>query len=279
MVPGTVEAGAALVRHPVVQKISFTGGPTAAKSILAGCAATLKPAVLELGGKSASLVFPDADLDAVAFIASASVHQTLAGQGCALATRLVVHDSVYDELAERAVAFTGEIKLGDPFDPSTGMGPVVSRSAQERIIGMIERAQADGSGKLLIGGGVPGGPLAKGFYVEPTVFGDVRPDSELGQVEVFGPVLSLMRFHTEEEALEIANGTSYGLASYIWTSDVARITRLASRLEAGGVYVNGASPVVGCELPFGGVGISGFGREGGLEGLLEFVRTKAVAIA
>ena len=144
---------------------------------------------------------------------------------------------------------------------------------------MVERARSDGSGKLLIGGGAGGGELAPGFYVEPTVFGDVDPSSELGQVEVFGPVLSLMRFHTEEEALEIANGTSYGLASYIWTNDIARINRLVPRLEAGGVYVNGASPVTGCELPFGGVGISGFGREGGLEGLLEFVRTKAVAIA
>ena len=279
MLPGTAEAGEALVRHPVVQKISFTGGPSTAKAILAGCAESLKPAVLELGGKSASLVFPDADLDAVAFIATASVHQTLAGQGCALATRLVVHEDVYDELAEKAVAFTRDITLGDPFELTTGMGPVVSRAAQERIIGMIERAQADGSGKLLIGGGIPGGELAKGFYVEPTVFGDVDPHSELGQVEVFGPVLSLMRFQTEDEAIEIANATSYGLASYIWTKDITRINRLAPRLEAGGVYVNGASPVVGCELPFGGVGISGFGREGGLEGLLEFVRTKAVAIA
>lgn len=279
MLPGTAEAGDALVRHPDVQKISFTGGPAAARRILETCAATLKPAVLELGGKSASLVFPDADLDAVAFIATASVHQTLAGQGCALGTRVLVHDSVYDALAEKVVDFTRAITLGDPFDPASGMGPVVSRAAQERIVGMVERAQREGAGKLLIGGGVPGGPLADGFYVEPTVFGDVDPTSELGQVEVFGPVLSLMRFHTEDEAVEIANGTSYGLASYLWTNDVARINRIVPRLEAGGVYVNGASPVTGCELPFGGVGISGFGREGGLEGLLEFVRTKAVAIA
>jgi acyl-CoA reductase-like NAD-dependent aldehyde dehydrogenase len=279
VLPGTAEAGEALVRHPLVQKISFTGGPTAARKILATCAETLKPAVLELGGKSASLVFPDADLEPVAFIATASVHQTLAGQGCALATRLLVHDSVYDELAEKVVAFTREITLGDPFDPAIGMGPVVSRAAQERILGMVERARNDGTAKLPVGGGAPGGDLANGSYVEPTVFGDVDPTSELGQVEVFGPVLSLMRFETEEEALRIANGTSYGLASYIWTNDVARINRLVPRLEAGGVYVNGASPVTGCELPFGGVGISGFGREGGLEGLLEFVRTKSVAIA
>ena len=279
VVPGTAEAGDALVRHPLVQKISFTGGPATARAILAACAETLKPAVLELGGKSASLVFPDADLDAVAFIATASVHQTLAGQGCALGTRLIVHDSAYDELAERVVTFTRGITLGDPFDPATGMGPVVTRGAQERILGIVERARNDGTAKLLAGGGAPGGDLAAGFYVEPTVFGDVDAASELGQVEVFGPVLSLMRFETEEEALHIANGTSYGLASYVWTNDMARVNRLVPRLEAGGVYVNGATPVTGCELPFGGIGISGFGREGGLEGLLEFVRTKAVAIA
>ena len=279
VLPGTAEAGEALVRHPLVQKVSFTGGPIAARAILAACAETLKPAVLELGGKSASLVFPDADLEAVAFIATASVHQTLAGQGCALATRLVVHETVYDELAEKVVAFTRDITLGDPFEPTTGMGPVVSRTAQQRILAMVERARNDGTAKLLVGGGIPGGDLSSGFFVEPTVFGDVEPSSELGQVEVFGPVLSLMRFSTEEEALMIANGTSYGLASYIWTNDAARINRLVPRLEAGGVYVNGASPVTGCELPFGGVGTSGFGREGGIEGLLEFVRTKAVAIA
>ena len=155
LLPGTAEAGEALVRHPVVQKISFTGGPATARRILASCAETLKPAVVELGGKSACLVFPDADLDMVALVGSASVHQTIAGQGCALATRLVVHDSVYDELADKVVANAAQIKVGDPFDPSTGTGPVVTRAAQERIVGMIERAQADGSGKLLLGGERP----------------------------------------------------------------------------------------------------------------------------
>lgn len=279
LLPGTAEAGEALVRHPLVQKISFTGGPATARAILAGCADTLKPAVLELGGKSACIVFPDADLDTIALISSASVHQTLAGQGCALATRLLVHESVYDDLAEKVVCYASQITLGDPFDPSTGMGPVVTRVAQERIMSMLQEAVATGAGKLLCGGGIPGGDLAAGFYVEPTVFGDVRPDSELGQVEVFGPVLSLMRFQTDQEAVDIANATSYGLASYLWTNDVRRIQWIGARLRAGGVYVNGATPVTGCELPFGGVGISGFGREGGQEGLFEFIRTKAMAIA
>ena len=142
---------------------------------------------------------------------------------------------------------------------------------------MIEKAQAQGA-KLLVGGNVPQG-LDDGFFVEPTVLGDVDPASELGQVEVFGPVLSLMRFHDEDEAVRIANATEYGLAAYLFTNDAGRINRLVSRLEAGGVYVNGASPVVGCDLPFGGVGISGYGREGGQEGLYEFLQTKAVAVA
>ena len=274
---GGPDAGDALVRHPLVQKVSFTGGPDTAKKILTACAETLKPAVLELGGKSANVIFPDADLDAVAMVNTFSVCGVLAGQGCAIPSRMLVHDDVYDEVAARVVAAANTMVPGDPFSPGTILSPLVTREAQQRVLNMIERAQVQGA-KLLVGGGVPAGST-DGYYVEATVLGDVEPSSELGQVEVFGPVLSLLRFRTEEEALAIANGTPYGLAAYLWTKDSARITRLTTELRAGGVYVNGASPVVGCELPFGGVGLSGYGREGGQEGLFEFLRTKAVAIA
>ncbi len=277
LVLGGPETGDALVRHPLVQKVSFTGGPSTARRILATCAEFLKPAVLELGGKSANIVFPDADLDMAVAANAFSVLGTLAGQGCAIASRMLVHSDIYDAVVERVVAMVDGMQCGDPFDPATVISPVVTRQAQERILAMIERAQADGA-KLLAGGRAPS-HLPNGFFVEPTVLGDVDPASELGQIEVFGPVLSLMRFETEEQAIDIANSTEYGLASYVYTKDIDRIQRMVTALQAGGVYINGASPVVGCELAFGGVGISGYGREGGEEGLFEFLRTKAVGIA
>jgi aldehyde dehydrogenase (NAD+) len=190
---------------------------------------------------------------------------------------MLVHSDIYDDVVERVLAMVDGMRCGDPFDPATVISPVVTRQAQERILAMIERAQADGA-KLLAGGRAPS-HLPNGFFVEPTVLGDVDPASELGQVEVFGPVLSLIRFDTEEQAVDIANSTEYGLASYVYTKDIDRIQRMVTALQAGGVYINGASPVVGCELAFGGVGISGYGREGGEEGLFEFLRTKAVGIA
>jgi acyl-CoA reductase-like NAD-dependent aldehyde dehydrogenase len=277
LVLGGPDTGDALVRHPLVQKVSFTGGPGTARKILAACAESLKPAVLELGGKSANVLFPDANLDRAVAVNAFSVLGTLAGQGCAIPSRMIVHSDIYDDVVERVVGIVAGMRCGDPFDPATIISPVVTRQAQERILAMIDRAQADGA-KLLAGGSAPP-HLGNGFFVEPTVLGDVDPASELGQVEVFGPVLSLMRFETEEQAIDIANSTEYGLASYVYTRDIDRIQRMVTALRAGGVYINGASPVVGCELAFGGVGISGYGREGGEEGLFEFLRTKAVGIA
>lgn len=277
MVPGGVDAGEALVRHPKVQKVSFTGGPTTARKILAGCAEQLTPAVLELGGKSASVVFPDVNLDYVAAVAVYSSIVGLSGQGCAMPTRLLVHDDVYDAMLEKVSAVANSITLGDPFEATTGAGPVVNEAAQTRILAMIERAQSEGSGILFAGGGKPGGDLSRGYYVEPTVFGNVDPTSEIAQVEVFGPVLAVLRFGSDDEAVDIANSTSYGLASYLWTNDLHRVQRFSEDLRAGGVYVNGGYPLAP-GLPFGGLGASGYGREGGREGIYEFIRTKAVAI-
>lgn len=277
LVLGGPATGDALVRHPLVQKVSFTGGPATARKILARCAESLKPAVLELGGKSANVIFPDADLNTAVAVNAFSVLGTLAGQGCAIPSRMIVHNDIYDDVVDRVVEIVSGMRCGDPFDPATLISPVVTRQAQQRILAMIERAQTDGA-KLLAGGRVPD-DLTGGFFVEPTVFGDVAPDSELGQIEVFGPVLSLMRFEAEEQAIAMANSTEYGLAAYVYTKDIGRVQRMVSALNAGGVYVNGASPVTGCELAFGGVGISGYGREGGEEGLFEFLRTKAVGIA
>jgi aldehyde dehydrogenase (NAD+) len=279
LVPGNAEAGHALVTHPDVKKVSFTGGPDTARKILAACAGELKPAVLELGGKSANLVFSDADLDGACFLAVHSSVASLSGQGCAMPTRLLVHKSVYDEVLQRILTHVDAITLGDPFDPAVTSGPVVTRQAQERILGMIDRAVGGKTARLATGGRAPGGDLANGFYVEPTVLADVDPKSEIAQREVFGPVLCATSFENDDEAISIANFTQYGLASYAWTNDLRRVQRLTGELQAGGVYINGAQPVIAPELPFGGIGISGFGREGGREGIDEFLRTKAVAIA
>ena len=242
---GGPEAGDALVRHELVKKVTFTGGPATARKILATCAESLKPAVLELGGKSANVIFPDADLDLALAINVFAVFGTLAGQGCAIATRMIVHDDIYDEVAERTQAVVRTLRCGDPFDPEVIVGPVVTRAAQKRILDMIEKAQAQGA-KLLAGGSVPQG-LNEGFFVEPTVLGDVDPASELGQVEVFGPVLSLMRFHDEDEAVKIANATEYGLAAYLFTNDAGasidwcRASRLAASTSMARHRLLGAS--------------------------------------
>ncbi|ALJ18885.1 aldehyde dehydrogenase family protein [Microbacterium sp. No. 7] len=276
VLPGDAAAGQALVEHPLVRKISFTGGPATARRILQSASATMKPTLLELGGKSANIVFDDADLDDACAIGTRFSLIALAGQGCAFATRMLVQDTVYDEVVARVTAIAESNRPGDPFEEGVLTGPVVNEDAVHRILGMIERAQRDGA-TLVTGGHRIGGELADGYYIEPTVFTDVDPQSELAQTEVFGPVLAIFRFRTEEEALELANSTPYSLSSYVQTRDLNRAIRLATELHAGQTLINGATNLR-VARPFGGFGISGVGKEGGRHGLEEFLQVKSVGI-
>jgi aldehyde dehydrogenase (NAD+) len=278
MIPGSIAAGEALVRHPLVEKVSFTGGPATARKILAACAEAIKPAVLELGGKSANLIFADADLDPACIMAVDNSIGFMSGQGCAFPTRMLVQDSIYEEVLERVLARASQIKIGDPFLPETTSGPVVNEAALHRILGVIETTKQEGRATLLTGGGRLGGDLANGYFIEPTIFTDVDPASSLAQEEVFGPVLAITRFKDEEEAIAIANSTRYGLSAYIQTRDLGRTLRIAEGLKAGEILANGSRNIQP-QRPFGGLGLSGFGREGGKEGIDEFIRVKTVGIA
>jgi len=276
IVPGGPESGKALVSHPGIDKIHFIGSGATARHIMASAAETLKPVTLELGGKSANIVFADADLQAAAGF-SAFLAMGHSGQGCLLPTRLLVEDSIYDQVVGMVLAMTQMMKVGDPFDEGTTMGPVISAQSCERILGVIERAKSEGAGTLLTGGGRVGGDLKGGYFIEPTVFGDVDHASDLAQNEVFGPVLSIIRFRDEAEAIALANDTIYGLAAYLHTNDLRRAHRVAVSLEAGMVNVNGFTGVH-AGAPFGGVKQSGFGRMGGRSGLEDFMRLKNVYI-
>ncbi len=277
VVTGGAEAGAALVSDARVGKISFTGGGATARKILESAARNLTPVVLELGGKSADLVFPDADLTVAAATSVQTALANTSGQGCVLPTRLLVHDAVYDEVAATVTAMAQALKVGRPFDDGVQMGPVIDAANCERILGVIEAATSSGSATLLTGGERVGGELANGYFVAPTVFGDVDNASELAQREIFGPVLSIVRFSDEDEAVALANGTDYGLGGLVFTRDIDRAHRLAKRLTAGYVGIN-AFPPMPPNAPFGGVKQSGFGREGGRDGLMEFLQIKNVFV-
>ncbi len=282
VVPGGPEAGERLVRHPAVAKISFTGGLPTARTIMAAAAERVVPVVFELGGKSANLVFPDADIDAAVDLSVGSCF-TMAGQGCVLATRLLAHESIYEEVVEKAQVATDGLRVGDPFDPENVVGPVVSEAALHRVISVIDGARSGQGCRIVTGGGavdraeLP--PMNRGgYFVQPTVLADLEPTSEVAVSEVFGPVLSAIPFRDEDEAVRIANGTNYGLGAYLQTRDVGRVQRLVPRLEAGTVSVNGTTALPP-GAPFGGYKQSGIGREGGFEGLLEFLQTKNVHIS
>ncbi|TWG98556.1 aldehyde dehydrogenase (NAD+) [Nocardioides sp. J9] len=279
VVPGGPDAGAALSQHPGVGKISFTGSVPTARRVIEASAATIKPLALELGGKSANLIFPDADLDQAIPLAATFGLAAMSGQGCACLTRMLVHESIHDEVLERVKAQVSTYKMGDPFSEETTIGPLITRASQERVLGLIERAEQSGAGSLVMGGTRPtDGDLADGWFVRPTVLDDVDPDSEIAQEEIFGPVLSIMTFSSPEQAVQIANNSRFGLAANINTRDLSLAHLLASRLDAGSIRINGHNGM-SASAPFGGYGESGYGREGGRAGLEEFLHIKNVFIA
>jgi aldehyde dehydrogenase (NAD+) len=275
VVTGGPEVGQVLVRHPGVDKICFTGGTATARKLQEACAVTLKPMVMELGGKSANIIFADADLSQAVPLTCRFTNG--AGQGCSMPTRLLVERPVYDDLVERVVEHARSVRVGDPFEPGITMGPVISEAAMNRILGVIRLAVEHGSGTLAFGGHRIGGQLSHGYYVEPTVFVDVDNTSELAQEEIFGPVLSITPFDDEDEAIALANGTKYGLAAYAHTQNMPRARRLAAELEAGNVHINGTGPgPLSPATPFGGIKQSGYGRQGSRLGVYEFLEIKNV---
>ncbi len=277
VVPAATHGSEALVRNPGIRKIHFTGGADTARRVLTGAAVNLTPVVAELGGKSANLVFPDADLDAAAQLAAHQGPIMQSGQSCASASRVLVHESVHGAFTEKFVAAIEAATVGDPFDPTVVFGPVVSESAAERILEVIERTIADGSGELLTGGRRIGGALADGYYLQPTVFGGVDNRSELARTETFGPVVSVIPFRDEAHAITLANDTEYGLNAFVQTRDLTRAHRVSRQLQAGSVWVNQISDI-SPQGPYGGYKQSGFGRTGGLDGLYEFLQVKNIRI-
>ncbi|WP_249419845.1 aldehyde dehydrogenase family protein [Rhabdothermincola salaria] len=276
VVPGGAATGQALVGHPGVAKISFTGGTATAREVMAIAARHCTPLALELGGKSANIVFADADLDTAVPVAAVLGAGLLSGQGCALPTRLYVDERVVDEVVARVVAQVESLPIGDPLDPSTLVGPLVNQAACTRVLGVIERAHADGA-RLATGGRRLADTLEEGYYVAPTVFCDVDQHSDLATQEVFGPVLAVLPFADEDEVVSRANDSAFGLAAYLHTRDLSRALRLVEALEVGTVTVNGFPPM-SPSAPFGGMKASGFGREGGRAGIEEFVQRKNVTL-
>lgn len=278
IVPGGPEAGDALARHPGVDKLHFTGSGATARKIIASSAETLKPLGLELGGKSAVLVFDDADISAAVQTASGAITLNLAGQGCICGTRVLVQRRVYARFVEELSAAVQSIPVGDPLSPATLMGPVVNAAACDRIMGVIDAAASGKQGRLVTGGRRLDGPLGDGYFIAPTVFADVDHNSPLARDEIFGPVQTVIPFEREEDALAMANDSTYGLAAYIHTEDLRRTHRLCAALESGMVWVNGGFGIPS-SVPFGGVKQSGYGRIGGRRGVEEFTRPKNVWIA
>ncbi|MDE3205057.1 MAG: aldehyde dehydrogenase family protein [Acidobacteriota bacterium] len=264
--------GEELTLSPLVDMISFTGSTVTGKRIMEKGAATLKRVFLELGGKSAMVVLDDADFPTV--VPSGSMVCMHAGQGCAMQTRMLLPRSRYDEGVELITQAMSMVPYGDPSDPNVMMGPVISAKQHGRVLGYIEKGQEEGA-KLVLGGGRPAA-FPKGYFVEPTLFVDVDNSMTIAQEEIFGPVLCVIPYEDDEDAVRIANDSGYGLSGGVFSSDEARATAIARRVRTGSIGINGGM-WYGADSPYGGYKSSGIGRQNGTEGFEQYLETKAVA--
>lgn len=267
--PGRV-VGEALVKHPDVDLLTFTGSPGVGRGILKGAAGNFKRVALELGGKSANVIFDDADLDAATKAAASGIFFN-AGQVCSAGSRVLAHERIYDEVVERLTARAESLRMGETTDRATALGPVISEKQMATILGYIDIGQREGA-KLTTGGKRT---TDRGYYISPAVFANVEHEMRISQEEIFGPVVSVIKFKDEADALRIANGTAYSLAAGVWSRDGARAQRFARRARAGTVWINtyGYTDV---RLPWGGARDSGFGREHGTAAIENFTEPKAV---
>jgi len=271
ILPGGPDAAIRLVEHPDVDMIAFTGGGATGQSIMAAASSNLKRLSLELGGKAAAIVLDDIELeDLMSHLVPGSTRNT--GQACGLLSRIVVSSRRYDEVLNELCARVGGLVMGDPFDEKTALGPLISSAQRDRVENHIAVGVAEGA-RVALGGGRPAA-LSRGWYVEPTIFADVDPGMRIAQEEIFGPVVCVLSYEDEEEAIAIANGTPFGLSGSVFTSDLEKGRAVARRLRVGRRNVNSYGMDPG--IPFGGLGISGMGREGGIEGLRQYLETSTL---
>ena len=270
------EIGATLVEHPLVQKITFTGSDITGKAINEQAGKQLKHTSMELGGKSPNIIFADADIEQAVYGAISGIFAAT-GQTCIAGSRLLVQESIYDQVVDKLLAIAKTAKMGNPMDSTTQVGPITTQAQYKKILDYIAIAHADGA-KLLLGGTPANKPeCEQGWFIEPTIFGDVKNTMRIAQEEVFGPVLSILKFKDEEEAVSIANDVRFGLAAAAWTKDMGRAIRMSEKLKAGTIWIN-TYRAVSFMAPFGGYKDSGLGRENGIDAIKEYLQVKTVWI-